>query len=325
MSWQAMTAVSHDSKLPADLFRLLLNLAENARADGTIDPAPNQETLAAFFGCDVKTIRNRINRICASGELTQTRVGKGPGNASAYKINLPMPTANGHIPAKPETPHSEDAGLAAEVKLLKAEIAGLWAAVHAMQAKPANIAPFLPVSIPAKPANETGNTGNFPPNTGKTGNENRKGHSAKIADDPSLIRDDPIFDQGEGKALPLKPETIHPDCPYPETAAEKELAGHPALWAWLEAGLAWVGYGNVGYIIERLGEAPDSAALTKAKQLWSLSKNKPGNAVGILDWYDELVLNPNWTPKPKFTAAPKAQAAGGQTQAEIIKAALGVD
>lgn len=96
MSWQAQTAVTHHSKLnQINLLRLLMYLADGADAHGVVDPAPNQETLAAFFGCSDRTIRTWIGRICEVGELKQIRVGSGPGNPSSYRICLPMPDKGG--------------------------------------------------------------------------------------------------------------------------------------------------------------------------------------------------------------------------------------
>ena len=96
MSWQAQTAVTYHSKLTqAHLLRLLLYLADGADEHGRVDPAPNQETLAEFFGCSDRTIRTWIGRICEVGELKQTRVGSGPGNPSAYQICLEMPDKGG--------------------------------------------------------------------------------------------------------------------------------------------------------------------------------------------------------------------------------------
>lgn len=114
--------------------------------------------------------------------------------------------------------------------------------------------------------------------------------------------------RGEGNAPTPSTRSanpVHPDCPYPQTAQETAVATHPAIWAWLEANMAWPGFESAAYITERLGETPDAEALKTARQLWNLSNNKPGNAIGILDWYDELRLDPEWTPKKRFAAKGK--------------------
>ena len=111
MSWQAMTAVSRHSKQEGQLLRLILHLAEFADTEGNVDPAPNQGTLAAHFGCTPRTIRNRLNELTVHNELMQTRIGSGPGNPSAYKILLPMPET-----AVPDTQKAETKGGKAETK-----------------------------------------------------------------------------------------------------------------------------------------------------------------------------------------------------------------
>ena len=64
MSWQAMKAVNEQSRIERmTLFRLLMYFADKADADGRIDPAPNQTTLAEKFACSERTIRNWLDQL----------------------------------------------------------------------------------------------------------------------------------------------------------------------------------------------------------------------------------------------------------------------
>ncbi len=91
MSWRIQAAVGRKSNHVADgVGKLLYRLAEYANEDGAIDPAPNQDTMASWYGVSTRTIRNWTNTLITSGELIQTRTGKGPGQTSAYQITLTL-------------------------------------------------------------------------------------------------------------------------------------------------------------------------------------------------------------------------------------------
>ncbi|MFZ1400604.1 MAG: hypothetical protein WAS33_27130, partial [Candidatus Promineifilaceae bacterium] len=219
MSWQAQTAVTlHSNQTSIKRLRLLLFLANGADAAGLIDPAPSQETLAEFLGCTTRTVRTYLAQIEADGELKQTRVGSGPGNASAYQITLPMPE-NGRSDPENNTGKAENEGgkvegnpgnistidaLKVEIKVeifeLKAEINQLKVEILRLKG-------------------------------GKVEGERWKGHSFKNADDPSLIHFDPSLIQEEGEA-PLPPNLPGPfsfrpspksDLPEHESPADKRL------------------------------------------------------------------------------------------------------
>lgn len=100
MSWQAQQAVNQQSQLKdLRLFKFLLHLASYAQADGQIDPAPTQVSLAAHFKVSERTIRSWFRRVVEEGELQVVRLGRGPGYASAYALNLPVfTTPAGEIP-----------------------------------------------------------------------------------------------------------------------------------------------------------------------------------------------------------------------------------
>jgi hypothetical protein len=91
MSWQAQEAVNQQSQIKdLRLFKFLLYLASYATADGQIDPAPTQVSLAAHFKVSERTIRSWFNRVVAMGELEVVRLGRGPGHSSAYALCLPV-------------------------------------------------------------------------------------------------------------------------------------------------------------------------------------------------------------------------------------------
>ena len=185
MSWQAQTAVNHHSKQTnLGLFRLLMYLAENAKPDGLIDPAPSQETLAAFFSCTDRTIRNWINALIDSGELVRTRRGRGDGNPSAYQINLPMPKVTGNY--EEEKPGNLSGNHEESIRKLE----------NRLESLEEKISLILPVIERLQEIEEK--------LTGITGNVNRKGHSLKSADDPSYDPNNIYIEPDEEPITALK-------------------------------------------------------------------------------------------------------------------------
>lgn len=102
-------------------------------------------------------------------------------------------------------------------------------------------------------------------------------------------------EERERRAPPPGPP-VHPNAPPPETAEERALVSHRAIWVWLEAGFSWPGYDLLPVIIQRLGEEPDVDALRQARQKWRLAGYRKDNHGGILDWYDQLRADPSWEP-----------------------------
>jgi hypothetical protein len=203
--WQPQRAVLHHSKQTnLHLYRLLNYLADVAAADGTIDPAPNQATLAEFFGVSDRTIRNWINELLDSGELIRTRRGRGSGNASAYQINLPMPELTGSY--EEEKPVIVSGNVEERLKSLEEKIAQI-----------------LPVIEQLQELQET--------LTGITGSDNRKAPQRSSADDPSL---DPSLIQEEEEDAPAH-EATNAFWQLPETLKTPEF-----IVAWQD----WLAYTN---------------------------------------------------------------------------------
>jgi hypothetical protein len=294
---EAVTIRSKQTSI--DLIRLLGILAMGAKDDtGIVDPAPNRQTLARLMECEERTITNRIKKLIASGELEQLRVGSGPGNPSAFRIKLEISettllkgeneAAKGESEAaKGEKSEQNNTDLHEEMGEIRELIFTLCDQIDVLKGE---ISELKGERVKAK--------------GGKGESQRVKGHSFKNADDPF---DPSLIQEGEGEKPPTPPTAVrHPDCPKPETAAEQAISAHPALWVWLEAKMAWPGFEGAAYLVERMGDSPNPKALETAKSLWNLSNNKPGNAIGILDWYDELCKDPTWTPKKRFSNGSKA-------------------
>lgn len=125
-------------------------------------------------------------------------------------------------------------------------------------------------------------------------------------------------------ASPVPGETFQP---VPETIKrQKRRAGiedsEPDVIAAAPAALRvlarlsgyWPGTDVADALVDRLGAAPDEAALARAVELWRLSGNKPTNWLGIIDWYDELRRAPDWTPQTRFK--PRQNGAAALSPAE---------
>ena len=293
MSWQAMTAVSRHSKQDGQLFRLILHLAEFADAGGNVDPAPNQETLAAHFGCTKRTIRNRLNDLESANELKQTRIGSGPGNPSAYRILLPMPET-----AVTEEPKAETKGGKAEkaetntgfISAFQQEMAEIKAEILSLKAE-----------ILSLKAETKGGKG------GKGGNERRKAHSTKSAHDPYL---DPSLDPEEERGIPPLP-------PQKQRLAEMVNA--------LAEVTVMDGHANWGILSQTAVELLGVYTAEQVRLHYSLEANPNGHWNWYLhDWRGQK----NDPPRPKevretikkavkgiIPAPPKAAAAGGKPTA----------
>lgn len=169
MSQEAMTAVNiHSGLKTLELFRLLGRLADCADRCGIIDPAPNQETMAEWFGVSARTIRTRISSIIESGELEQIRVGSGPGKPSAYRIMLPLQEK------------ADD----------KSGEAALWDALRKLQAE------VDALKVEAKVEAEATNghdEGYFPPKGGSNGGDTSPSNAQTIPFDPiGVLKDNPL-------------------------------------------------------------------------------------------------------------------------------------
>jgi hypothetical protein len=258
MSWQAMKAVNRHSKLPQKEFRLLMELADRANAEGHIDPAPSQETLAETFGCTDRTIRAWIGRLCESGELEQTRIGSGPGNPSAYKINLPMSSDGQSAEAKGGNKAEDSTDFAStftkEMAALKVEILALKVEVSELKVE----------KVEAK--------------GGKGGSERWKDDSFKSADDPSF---DPI--KTKEKTKEEDPPTPQPAQPTPK--AKREPKAKSGLVFNIPANLDTPEFRQVFTVEWVAARLENKSPLTQRAvnmQLDDLAKYTPAEAVAVV-------------------------------------------
>ncbi len=100
-----------------------------------------------------------------------------------------------------------------------------------------------------------------------------------------------------GSAPPLNDKPPQrPNLPPPRSAAESELAAHPATGTWLEAGMAFPGWERLETITERMGREPQVEMLRKARGMWLMAGYRIANIGGILDWYTALCCDEAWQP-----------------------------
>ena len=128
---------------------------------------------------------------------------------------------------------------------------------------------------------------------------------------------------GKERERERKRSPAQPEVPSPRSAAEMELAAHPAAGTWLEAGMAWPGWQRLEIITQRLGEKPQIEALKKARELWLMAGYRQGNIGGILDWYEAICRDSTWRPFGKTTGhgrpPPNGDAPKSPTMAMLLR------
>ena len=309
MSWQATKAVFQLSKFVKDrdfsAFRILMAIAENANSDGVCGVAGDSYKCLSYNGIahaarvHRNTVYNLMPALLASGELEiVAQDGNGRGSWTVYRVTIIDKLSQLLAESSQEEPESsqqtaessqeeqESSQQTAESSQDKGVTIDLVTIIERLSQQVERLSQQMAESSQQKPESSQGIVTNVT-SYGCDG----------------LIEIQKIQEiQGEGEKPPTPPTAVlHPDCPKPETDAERAIALHPALWVWLEAKMAWPGYDGAAYLVERMGDSPNSEALITARKLWYLSNNKPGNAIGILDWYDELCKDPTWTPKKRFS------------------------
>lgn len=76
---------------------------------------------------------------------------------------------------------------------------------------------------------------------------------------------------------------------------------HPALALWIEVTENWPGTMRQQIIIDRLGDVPNREALASAYRLWMGAGYSPRRIDGILDWYENILVNPDWTERAQYS------------------------
>lgn len=111
-----------------------------------------------------------------------------------------------------------------------------------------------------------------------------------------------------------KPETIETEEKpngKPEDRA-RDLENHPAVSTYVEITETWPGKDKLPFLVQALGEDIDRPALEKAWMFWVASDHKLLNTVGVVEWYQKIRQNPEWTPGMRFNGARASLPASGQ-------------
>lgn len=300
MSWQAKNAVYDLSTFIKDrdfgAFRVLMAIADKANSDGICGVAGDSYKCLSYNGIahvarvHRNTVYNLMPALLASGELEVVEQGgNGRGSWTVYRVTIVDKWSQQMAESSQEG--QESSQQTAESSQDKGVTIDLVTIIERLSQQVERLSQQIAESSQQKPESSQGIVTNVT-SYGCDG-------FIEIPKIPEI--------QGEGEKPPTPPTAVrHPDCPKPETAAEQAISVHPALWFWLEAKMAWPGFEGAAYLVERLGDSPNPKALETARSLWNLSNNKPGNAIGILDWYDELCKDPTWTPKKRFSNGSKA-------------------
>lgn len=90
------------------------------------------------------------------------------------------------------------------------------------------------------------------------------------------------------------------DLPSPRTADEWTTLCSPEGITWIEATGYWPGYDVLGQLGGKFGPEPSEEILSKAWELWTLSGFKKNNVLGVIDFYNSVKADPNWTPSDRF-------------------------
>ncbi|MBK8987405.1 MAG: hypothetical protein IPM39_15230 [Chloroflexi bacterium] len=311
MSWQAMTAVRLHSSFIKErdfgAYRVLEAIADRSDEFGVCGVVGNTKRCLSYSGIAKEarvhrnTVYNLMPALLESGELEIVEQGgDGRGAWTVYRVTIVEKLAQGDVTFIQGT--SQGAALTAELAPESSQQPAELSQLMAVTIRLVTIVEELSQRV-ERLSQQIERTSQQKPETSQ-GIVTSNGCDRSVE-----FQESSVEFLGEGSApSPRTANTVHPDCPYPQTDQETAVATHPAIWAWLEASMAWPGFESAAYITERLGETPDAEALKTARQLWNLSNNKPGNAIGILDWYDELRLDPEWTPKKRFAAKGKQAA-----------------
>jgi hypothetical protein len=89
--------------------------------------------------------------------------------------------------------------------------------------------------------------------------------------------------------------------PVPDNEKDWELICHPATAAWITTTKSFPGYKRLQFLISVIGDKPDTMAIANAYVFWTNSGYNPDNLVGMLEWYDEIKRDPEWTPGAKYS------------------------
>lgn len=80
--------------------------------------------------------------------------------------------------------------------------------------------------------------------------------------------------------------------------ADVDGADHPAVRLYCSVTRFWIGVRLVPYVTRRLGDDPDRETLVRAWEMWCALGFRAENVKGVVDFYDQLLENPEWEPQP---------------------------
>jgi hypothetical protein len=264
-------------------FRILMAIARRADVNGVTGIAgdqancPSRGTIADEAKVHKNTVDNWLPILAQSGELSYEVYGQGRARHTVYRLLLPLDD----VPLTPiiDTSYPGYANIVTsnqtsdvpihshndtrQLELLTQQVALL---TQQIQVLTQHIV------------------------TNATSDQRGGVHDPVL--DPIL---DPLDSEGE--------ESPPPPLRRPNHDFDTLLEGQgEAVRLYVNLSGHWPGETNAGYIVERLGDCPDSAALERALRLWAASGYRSGNLPGLFDWYDELVRDPAWTPGNRFKA-----------------------
>lgn len=277
-------------------FKILLCIADHANREGvTGTPWRPQACLSiSRIAEEARVSRRSVNdwlpKLEESGELSRTIYGTAGASHTVYKINLPIdPTEDGIELAKLGAELGAEGATNAQNL-----VQNLVQEVCVLVQENRNLVQMVSILV-----QKLGALGAEPPEVSVleplTGLEPVTGEREERAHTHDAPKIGPLPDSW------LKANNI----PSPRSESERQALAHPAVIAWLKVTNFWPSWATLPLIVERLGDCPDSGALTQVYQLWVGSGFRPGNVLGVLEWYGYRIADPNWQPSRNGRASPQ--------------------
>lgn len=110
------------------------------------------------------------------------------------------------------------------------------------------------------------------------------------------VMEDKIEEKKEEDSIPIGIQGAPKTGGAKRKSAADPRSSHPAIVAMKHVLGRYPSKDTYDLIIGRLGEAPDMAALSKARAEWTARGYNPANVLSQLEWYDSYRKDRNWTP-----------------------------
>lgn len=88
--------------------------------------------------------------------------------------------------------------------------------------------------------------------------------------------------------------------PIPDNEADWDLITHIAAASWITITKSFPGYNKLQFLVDRIGDKPDTVAIANAYVFWINSGYNPNNLTGMMEWYELIKADPAWTPGAKY-------------------------